>query len=118
MVKHGYLSYCSHPVCPFFSVLSQLDDLSGSFYNILFREGYYDQQSLNTHAVKVIVCLCIKCILYAVIQFTFSLSVDDSSTSSEEPYENVAEIDNSYFARSEQSVNSSSDSDYDDVGNW
>ncbi|XP_060725794.1 T-cell differentiation antigen CD6-like isoform X1 [Tachysurus vachellii] len=48
----------------------------------------------------------------------YSPDQDDSSTSSEEPYENVAEIDNSYFARSEQSVNSSSDSDYDDVGNW
>ncbi|XP_058256785.1 T-cell differentiation antigen CD6-like isoform X2 [Hemibagrus wyckioides] len=48
----------------------------------------------------------------------YSLDQDDSSTSSEEPYENVAEIDKSYFARSEPSVHSSSDSDYDDVSNW
>lgn len=59
-----------------------------------------------------------KSIIYGLIQFTFSLSVDDSSTSSEEPYENVAEIDQNYFARSEQSVHSSSDNDYDDVSNW
>lgn len=44
--------------------------------------------------------------------------VDDSSTSSEEAYENVVELEGIYFARSEQSVHSSSDSDYDEVGNW
>lgn len=68
--------------------------------------------------LRLWVCLCIKCILNAVIQFSFPLSLDDSSTSSEEPYENVTEIDKSYFARSEPSVHSSSDSDYDDVSNW
>ncbi|XP_060778319.1 T-cell differentiation antigen CD6-like isoform X2 [Neoarius graeffei] len=46
----------------------------------------------------------------------YSPDQDDSSTSSEEAYENVAETKN-YFARSEP-VHSSSDSDYDDVSNW
>ncbi|XP_017333229.1 T-cell differentiation antigen CD6 isoform X2 [Ictalurus punctatus] len=48
----------------------------------------------------------------------YSTEQDDSSTSSEEAYENVAELEGIYFARSEQSVHSSSDSDYDEVGNW
>ncbi|KAF4087959.1 hypothetical protein AMELA_G00076940 [Ameiurus melas] len=48
----------------------------------------------------------------------YSTVQDDSSTSSEEAYENVAEIEGIYFARSERSVHSSSDSDYDDVANW
>ncbi|MCI4374045.1 hypothetical protein PGIGA_G00001540 [Pangasianodon gigas] len=47
----------------------------------------------------------------------YSPDQDDSSTSSEEAYENVAEVEN-FFAKSEQSVHSSTDSDYDDVSNW
>ncbi|XP_046703689.1 uncharacterized protein LOC124384782 isoform X2 [Silurus meridionalis] len=49
---------------------------------------------------------------------TYTPDQDDSSTSSEEAYENVAEIEENCFAGSERTAHSSSDSDYDDVCNW
>ncbi|TTA40577.1 T-cell differentiation antigen CD6 [Bagarius yarrelli] len=52
-----------------------------------------------------------------VSQTSFT-DLDENSTSSEDSYENLAELDKNYFARSDQSVHSSTDNDYDDVNNW